>query len=140
MALAGAGRDLLHVASASMSSSLALPHPARPGPDSTSSVGFPCLARGSEHTFLCLSLSPAPASGSPFLLAAFLFAQSGPGAGQGGIPRGNPWGCAVFWGLVQVSLPPQAAPHPSAPPVTLLGRGGLGVRETCPKAADVLAA
>lgn len=42
---------------------------------------------------------------------------------------GNPWGAVLYsWGLVQVSLPPQAA-LPSAPP----GRVGCVSGETCPK-------
>lgn len=98
-------------------------------------MGFPCLARGSEHTFLCLSLSPArpPAHLSACRLSVCTGVVLAPAkvVSRGG----NPWGAVLYsWGLVQVSLPPQAAltlsPSGHTPGT---GRVGHACGETCPR-------
>lgn len=98
-------------------------------------MGFPCLMRGSERTFTCLSLSPARPRAH--LSACCLSVCTGVVLAPAKVVSrgGNPWGAVLYsWALVQVSLPPQAA-LTSAPPVTLLGLGRVGraCGETCPR-------
>lgn len=94
-----------------------------PWPRMTSSVGFPCLVAPSRAC-LCPLLAP----GSLFCLPPFCLHRSDPGAGQGGIPRGEPLGgCAVFLGPRAGKPVSSSCPHPQPLRLHSWDWGGLGM-------------
>lgn len=137
VAPAGAGRDLCHVALRLHElPHWRLPHPARPGPGrplrwaspawreapSTPSCACLCPARPPAHLSAC---RPSVCTG--VILAPAKVVSRG----------GNPWGAVLYsWGLVQVSLPPQAALTLSPSGYTPgTGEGWACMRGDVPKAA-----